>query len=561
MYGGTVNSSSQTYNHPTASGNALSGQVVAFSALGFRVSANDTYTLTNSSNTFANNDGFFALYQTSFNPGSPLTNLVATNDNFGGALGNQPQIVTPLVAGTKYLLVTSGATAGATGDFLNQISSPGSETYTINNPSAPAVDTPVATNITGTSAILGGTVEGDGGSAVTERGIVYSVNSFNGAPTIGGNGVTKITSGSGLGIFTANVTGLTLGTNYAWRAYATNAVGTYYTSPVQTFVADAAPVLGGIITAPQNVMDNGSIQPFVTVTATDPDSPPQTETATVTYTGANGTFTNLGGFTGSAGSYTFTGTVGAVQTAIRGLTFIPTPHQATPGKSITTNFTVSVSDGYYTASDSHTNVITTAATTGGTTVGNVTIGDGNPQRSEVNQITVTFSGPVTFANNNPVGAFQLTHLNDNQNVILNATVGANEAGQTTVKLTFSGAETDQVSSLNGASPSLADGRYQLTILAADVTGSGGQLNGGGPNGNYVSPADTFGGSGLHLYRLFGDTNGDGVVDSYDVAQLRSTYNSNPSEPNYLWYLDADGGGAVDAVAVSQFKVRYNTNVY
>jgi hypothetical protein len=562
MFGGSVTASSQTYNHPTAAANALSGQTVGFAALGFRVSATGSYTLSNNSNTFANGDGFFALYDTSFSPGSPLTNLIAASDNVNGL---RPQITTNLTAGNKYLLVSSAATAGGTGDLIDQIS--GSGTYTINNALLPAVDTPTTTNVTGASAILGGTVEGDGGSAVTERGIVYSVNSFNGAPTIGGNGVTKITSGSGLGIFTANISGLTLGTTYACRAYATTAMGTFYTSPVQTFVADAAPVLGGIITAQQNVMDNGTIQPFIPVTVTDPDSPPQNETVTLSYTAANGTFTNLGGFSGSAGSYTMTGTAPQVQTALRGLTFVPTSGQATPGKSITTNFTVSVNDGYYSATDSQTTVVTTAATTsGGPTVGNIQIGDGNPQRSEVESMTVTFSGPVTFAgtgtvNDNAAAAFQLTHLTNNQNVTLSATVGMNPSGQTTVTLSFSGTETDPVSALNGAPASLADGRYQLTILSTMVSGSGGALNGGGPSGNYVSPADTVGGSGLHLYRLYGDVNGDGVVDPTDLNQFRMSYNSNPTQSAYLWYLDADAGGAIDAVSLNQFRLRFNTNVY
>ena len=92
-----------------------------------------------------------------------------------------------------------------------------------------------------------------------------------------------------------------------------------------------------------------TVQPFILATVTDPDSPPQTETASVDYPAANGTFTLLGGFTGSAGDYTMTGSVASMQTAIRGLTFVPTAHQVAAGKSVTTNFTVSVFDGFATA--------------------------------------------------------------------------------------------------------------------------------------------------------------------------------------------------------------------
>ena len=84
-------------------------------------------------------------------------------------------------------------------------------------------------------------------------------------------------------------------------------------------------------------------------------------------------------------------------------------------------------------------------------------------------------------------------------------------------LTFSGSEVDPAS---GSIPSLADGRYTLTILSSNVSAGGVALNGGGPSGNYVSPPDTAGGGGLGLYRLYGDVNGDGVVNAFDFAQFR-----------------------------------------
>jgi hypothetical protein len=67
--------------------------------------------------------------------------------------------------------------------------------------------------------------------------------------------------------------------------------------------------------------------------------------------------------------------------------------------------------------------------------------------------------------------------------------------------------------------------------------------------------------GLHLYRLFGDVNGDGVVDVTDVGQLKSTFNRNNTDPLYLSFLDADNSGLVDAQNIGQFKLRFNTNVF
>ena len=98
----------------------------------------------------------------------------------------------------------------------------------------PTVTTPTSTSITTTGATLGGNVTSDGGSAITERGVVYSSTATNANPLIDGIGVTKVTAGGTTGVFTAAVTGLTEGTDYSYNAYATNSEGTSYTS-VATF--------------------------------------------------------------------------------------------------------------------------------------------------------------------------------------------------------------------------------------------------------------------------------------------------------------------------------------
>ena len=78
------------------------------------------------------------------------------------------------------------------------------------------------TSITKTTAISGGLVVSDGNSTVTSRGVCWSINMD---PTTGD---TKTIDGSGTGVFTSNLTGLTVGTTYYIRAYATNSVGTSY---------------------------------------------------------------------------------------------------------------------------------------------------------------------------------------------------------------------------------------------------------------------------------------------------------------------------------------------
>src|SRR5205085_7160882 len=137
------------------------------------------------------------------------------------------------------------------------------------------------------------------------------------------------------------------------------------------------------------------------------------------------------------------------------------------------------------------------------------------------------------------------------NVTLASAVTTDAQGRTVVILTFSGSQTDSASALNGGIPSLADGRYQLTIFGSAVIGADGlALDGDGdgtPGGNYVSPPDTAaGGPGqLHLYRLFGDANGDGSVSQIDFGFLRASFGLPPGSPGYLSYLDANNDGVVD----------------
>ena len=86
----------------------------------------------------------------------------------------------------------------------------------------PTVRTSSATNITSTSATVGGNVTNTGGQPVTERGIVYSTTPN---PTTSSN---KMTSGAGTGSYSINLTGLSEGTTYYVRAYAINSNGTAY---------------------------------------------------------------------------------------------------------------------------------------------------------------------------------------------------------------------------------------------------------------------------------------------------------------------------------------------
>jgi uncharacterized protein (TIGR02145 family) len=86
----------------------------------------------------------------------------------------------------------------------------------------PELSTSTLTNITSTSVVSGGNITSDGGTIIFARGVCWGKDPN---PSVSG----KFTSdGAGAGRFSSSITGLTSGTNYYVRAYATNNVGTVY---------------------------------------------------------------------------------------------------------------------------------------------------------------------------------------------------------------------------------------------------------------------------------------------------------------------------------------------
>ena len=100
---------------------------------------------------------------------------------------------------------------------------------------APTVSTSSISNIAQTSVTAGGVVSSDGGATITERGVVYSTNAN---PTTSSS---KVTVSGTTGAFSTNITGLSAGTTYYFRAYAINANGTSYGSNVTCTTTSATP--------------------------------------------------------------------------------------------------------------------------------------------------------------------------------------------------------------------------------------------------------------------------------------------------------------------------------
>jgi hypothetical protein len=84
------------------------------------------------------------------------------------------------------------------------------------------VNTLSVSSIGQTTAVVNGSVTNDGGSVVTQRGFCWSTSPL---PTTANN---VVNSGSGIGNFSASLSGLTPGGNYYVRAFAINSRGTAY---------------------------------------------------------------------------------------------------------------------------------------------------------------------------------------------------------------------------------------------------------------------------------------------------------------------------------------------
>ena len=86
------------------------------------------------------------------------------------------------------------------------------------------ISTSSISSITDISAVCGGTVSDDWGFPVSARGVCWNTL---GSPTLkSSEGYTD--NGNGNGTFTSNLSGLTGGTTYYVRAYATNSIGVSY---------------------------------------------------------------------------------------------------------------------------------------------------------------------------------------------------------------------------------------------------------------------------------------------------------------------------------------------
>jgi uncharacterized protein (TIGR02145 family) len=108
----------------------------------------------------------------------------------------------------------------------------------------PTVSTTAVTNITESSLTCGGAITYDGGSAVTVRGVCWSTTQN---PTTSNS---KTNDGTGSSSWVSSVTGLSPGTTYYLRGYATNSMGTAYGDQKSAITLAAPPTVNTLAVNP-----------------------------------------------------------------------------------------------------------------------------------------------------------------------------------------------------------------------------------------------------------------------------------------------------------------------
>jgi len=170
----------------------------------------------------------------------------------------------------------------------------------------------------------------------------------------------------------------------------------------------------------------------------------------------------------------------------------------------------------------------------------IVINGGNGQRSRVSSLAVSFDQIVTASST----AFQLIRQADGASIGVTAVLD-NSMGHTVADLSFTGELV-----IGG---SLPDGLFTLSIQASQVTNSFGPIDGngdgvGGDNYQLVGTATN------RLFRLFGDSDGNGIVNSSDFAAFRSSFGLGASN------FDFDGDGQTNSNDFAEFRKRFGISL-
>lgn len=203
----------------------ITSDAVSISENSARISGN----VTDDGNANVSERGF--VYGPLINPSTSTGSKLAVGSGLGSFSANLSGLESDFVYYVRAYAINSQGIA-----YGNQISF-----STLSDAVLPTVTTSSVTDITETSATVGGDVTADGGSEILTRGVAFGTT-MN--PTIDN---TFASATGELGTFQANLSGLNQNTTYFVRAYASNEKGIAYGNEI-SFTTQSAAVLPTVST-------------------------------------------------------------------------------------------------------------------------------------------------------------------------------------------------------------------------------------------------------------------------------------------------------------------------
>ena len=173
-------------------------------------------------------------------------------------------------------------------------------------------------------------------------------------------------------------------------------------------------------------------------------------------------------------------------------------------------------------------------------VADIELNIGEAQRSAVESVTLFFEGEVNLE----AGAVSVVQRSTQ-------TEETFETVATTVSQQFSNNQTMATiqfdSHVRNSDNALVDGNYQLTLTGSLVTRGGVPMISDYVFGDVESDG---------FFCFYGDSDGNRIVNLFDLLPFRQSYSSVFGSPDYRHYLDFNGDGSIGIFDLLPFRSRY-----
>jgi len=430
-------------------------------------------------------------------------------------------------------------------------------------PIVPTVSTTAVTLITTTDAVSGGDVTSDGGAAVSARGVYFGTSA---------NPTSGTTETGTTGIFTSNLTPLSVNTEYFYRAYAINSAGTGFGTESSFYTlanVPGTPTVNGATSSSLDITLNVNGNPAITTFAIR-------ETGSGNYVQANGSL-------GAAPVWRTNSQWGTVTvTGLAASTTYSFDVKARNGSNVETNFSATGS-GTTLAAATPTLTATTISDFGNVCL-NVTSG--------ANSFTVTASNlnnsNITISSPNPAYTFSLDNLSYQASINQpqaggsydfpvyvkftptatgsnNSTISIGGGGASSISVNVNGGGINTIgTATTGAASSIASASATLngsfTEVCSTITGYGFEysLTNNFANGTGTQAPSTNQSSGVFSAGISGL--GSGLTyyfKAYASDGITTVYGNQQSFTTTQITLDAPVATAATAITSGSFVANWN----